>query len=76
MLANQEPDWNIDGLTDDEICDAIRYLDPDPRTEDKQAADDQDKDNGVVICVCLYILVLCGWPSCGSTGGDVRFGEA
>ena len=60
MLANQEPDWNIDDLTDDEIYDAIRYLDPDPRTEDKQDADDQDKDNSVVICVCLYILVLGG----------------
>ena len=58
MLANQEPDWNIDDLTDDQIYDAIRYLDPDPGTEDKQDADDQDKDNGVVICVCLYILVL------------------
>jgi hypothetical protein len=58
MLANQEPDWNIDDLTDDEIYDAIRYLDPDPRAEDKQDADDQDKDNSVVICVCLYILVL------------------
>ena len=53
MVANQEPDWNIDDLTDDEIYDAIRYLDPDPRTEDKQDADEQDKDNGVVICVCL-----------------------
>ena len=60
MLANQEPDWNIDDLTEDEIYDAIRYLDPDPRTEYKQDADDQDKDNGVVICVCLYILVLGG----------------
>jgi hypothetical protein len=33
MLANQEPDWNIDDLTDDETNDAIRYLDPDPRTD-------------------------------------------
>ena len=53
MLTNQEPDWNIDDLTDTEIYAAIRYLEADPRTEDKQ-----DKDNGVVICVCLYILLL------------------
>jgi DNA-binding beta-propeller fold protein YncE len=33
MLANQEPDWNIDDLTDYEIYDAIRYLDTDPRTD-------------------------------------------
>jgi hypothetical protein len=58
MLTNQEPDWNIDGLTDTEIYAAIRYLDADRRTEDKQGANDQDKDNGVVICVCLYILLL------------------
>jgi hypothetical protein len=48
-------------LNHTEIYAAIHYLEPDPRTEDKQDAndqDDQDKDNGVVICVCLYILVL------------------
>ena len=28
MLANQEPDWNIDGLSDTEIYAAIRYLEP------------------------------------------------
>jgi hypothetical protein len=43
----------IDNLTDDEIYDAIRYLDPDPTgtTQDKV-------DAGVVICVSLWILVL------------------
>jgi hypothetical protein len=62
MLTNQEPDWNIDDLTDTEIYAAIRYLEADPRTEDKHDANDQDKDkdkdNSVVICVCLYILLL------------------
>jgi hypothetical protein len=58
MVTNQEPDWNIDNLTDPEIYAAIRYLEADPRTEDKQDANDQDKDNGVVICVSLYILLL------------------
>jgi hypothetical protein len=59
MLTNQEPDWNIDDLTDTEIYAAIRYLEADPRTEGKQDANDQDdNDNGVVICVCLYSLLL------------------
>ena len=58
MLTNQEPDWNIDDLTDPEIYAAIRYLEADARTEDKQDANDQDKDNGVVICVGLYTLLL------------------
>jgi len=31
MLTNQEPDWNIDALTDKEIYAAIHYLEPDPR---------------------------------------------
>jgi hypothetical protein len=60
MLANYEPDWNIDDLTDTEIYAAILYLEADPRTEDKHDANDQDKDkdNSVVICVCLYTLLL------------------
>ena len=60
MLTNQEPDWNIDDLTDTEIYDAIRYLEPDPTTAAQQDSGDPDQDDGVVICVCLYIvLALC-----------------
>ena len=58
MLTNQEPDWNIDDLTDIEIYAAIRYLEADPKTEDKQDTNDRDKDNGTVICVGLYTLLL------------------
>ena len=58
MLANYDPDSNVDDLTDTEIYAAIRYLEADRRTEDKQNANDQDKDNDDVICVCLYILLL------------------
>jgi hypothetical protein len=58
MLTNQEPDWNIDDLADTDIYAAIRYLDADLKTEDKQHADAHRKDNGVVICVCLYTLLL------------------
>jgi hypothetical protein len=62
MLTNQEPDWNIDDLTDTEIHAAIRYLEADPGNDDKQGADEQDnerdKDSGVVICISLYIFLL------------------
>ena len=58
MLANYDPDWNIDDLTDAEIYAAIRYLEPDLTNADQLDADDQDKDNGVVICVCLYVALL------------------
>ena len=58
MLTNQEPDWNIDALTDPEIYAAIHYLEADPRTEDEQDASAHDTDNGAVICVSLYIVLL------------------
>jgi hypothetical protein len=57
MLTNQEPDWNIDDLTDTAIYAAIRYLEPDPTNAGDQDSGDQDQDNGVVICVCLYIAM-------------------
>jgi len=58
MLANYDPDWNIDELTDAEIHAAIRYLEPGLTNADQLDADDQDKDNGVVICVFLYVALL------------------
>ena len=58
MLTNQEPDWNIDDLSDPEIYAAICYLEPGLTNADQLDAEDQDKDNGMVICVCLYTLLL------------------
>ena len=57
MLTNQEPDRNIEDLTDMEIYNLIRYLEPNPQSASEMDGD-QDKDNGVVICVCLYIALL------------------
>jgi hypothetical protein len=57
MAERHESNWNVEDLTDVEIYDAIRYLDLDPRDADEVDTDDQDKDNGVVICVCLYVLL-------------------
>ena len=60
MLTNQEPDWNIDDLTDAEIHAAILYLEPASSKAAEQDSTDQDHDDGVVICVCLYIaLAVC-----------------
>ena len=58
MLTNHEPDRNIEDLTDTEIYDAIRYLESDPKSANEMDGDDQDKDNGVVICVFLYVALL------------------
>jgi hypothetical protein len=58
VLTNYDPDSNADQLTDIEIYAAIRYLEPDPTNVDEWHGDGQARDNGVVICVCLYILIL------------------
>jgi hypothetical protein len=62
MLTNPEPDRNIEALNDDEIYAAIRYLELDLGSTSKQGGDTvatkQNNDNGVVICVCLYIALL------------------
>jgi hypothetical protein len=58
MLANHEPDRNIEDLTDTEIFDAIRYLEPHPNSAKEMDEGNQEKDYGVVICVCLYIALL------------------
>jgi hypothetical protein len=58
MPTNHEPDRNIEDLTDMEIYDAIRYLEPDPKSASEMDGDDRDKDNGIVICVVLYVALL------------------
>jgi hypothetical protein len=62
MLTNPEPERNIEELDDDEIYAAIRYLDSDSTSavtqSDDPATTKENDDNGVVICVCLYIAVL------------------
>jgi hypothetical protein len=58
MLTNHEPDRNLEVLTDTEIYDAIRYLEPDPKSANEMDGDDRDQDHGVVICVFLYVALL------------------
>ena len=58
MLTNHEPDRNIEDLTDPEIYDAIRYLEPDPKGVKEMVEGYREKDGGVVICVSLYIALL------------------
>jgi hypothetical protein len=57
MLTNQEPDRNIEDLTDTEMYDAIRYLEPDPKSAKEVDDDDRERDNGAVICVFLYVAL-------------------
>jgi hypothetical protein len=52
MLANHEPNWKIDDLSDTEVYAAIRYLEPDTRS-----ADEENDDVSVLICVGLYLLL-------------------
>ncbi len=65
MLKNYDPDSNIDDLTNSEIYAAICYLEPQLTSDEQRHAEDQDDnsrdiDNGVVICVGLYVaMVIC-----------------
>jgi hypothetical protein len=54
MAKKYESKWNIEDLTDREICDAIRYLEPESRCEKKQNND----ESAFVICFCVVILLL------------------
>ena len=53
MLANHEPDRNIEDLSDTGIYAAIRYFEP-----AETSREGKNDDNGVIICVCLYIALL------------------
>jgi hypothetical protein len=52
MLANHQPDWNIDDLSDAEVYAAIRYL------EHPGSTNQQDDDRCAIISACLYVLLL------------------
>ena len=62
MLTNHEPDRNIEDLTDTEIYDAIRYLEPAPKSSNGRSDDfvttDPNDDNALVICICLCVALL------------------
>jgi hypothetical protein len=53
MLTNQEPDQNMDELTDIEVYAAIHYLEPDLLHGDGQ----DDRDGLVVAVTCLMVLL-------------------
>ena len=68
MLANYDPDWNVEDLTDTEIYDAIRYLEPDRSRANRQkdgTPTTSTFDKGTVICICLYtaalVCLVCLW---------------
>jgi hypothetical protein len=66
----KRPDWNIEYLSDPEIYDAIRYLEPDPICRNAQydairylepdpiCRNAQKEDTAFVVCVAVIILVL------------------
>jgi hypothetical protein len=53
MAQKRESKWNIAELTDPDIYDAIRYLEPDPICRKQQK-----EDTAFVICVTVIILLL------------------
>jgi cytochrome c1 len=55
MLRNQEPDPNIEDLTDKEINSAIHYLEPHSESNKKES-----DDSGLAPVIILLILVVGG----------------
>jgi hypothetical protein len=53
MAKKHESKWNIEDLTDREIYDAIRYLEPTSLRGTKES-----EDSSVVICVSIVMLLL------------------
>ena len=53
MAKKYESKWNIEDLSDPDIYDAIRYLEPEQTT-----ANEQNDDTAFVICFCVVILLL------------------
>ena len=54
MLTNHEPDRNIEDLTETEIYEAIRYLEPQPRYTNER----QDDAAALVAAIIFVILML------------------
>ena len=53
MAKKYESKWNIEEMTDPDICDAILYLEPDPQYRKQDNA-----DTALVICLSVVILLL------------------
>ena len=53
MARKYESKWNIDKLTNADIYDAIRDLEP-----DRKSATELDADSIFLICISLWILLL------------------
>ncbi|MGA8271715.1 MAG: hypothetical protein WB919_09175 [Candidatus Sulfotelmatobacter sp.] len=53
MLKNQDPDRNIQELTDEEIYSAIRYLEPHSESNERQRY-----GGGFMTAIILLILLL------------------
>ena len=54
MPRKQEAKWNLEELSDAEICAAIRYLDPGPISE----MNGENNSARLVVCVSLLALLL------------------
>ena len=53
MAKRRESKWSIEDLTDPEVYDAIRYLEP-----NSTSGIEENDDFGLVICISFLILLL------------------
>jgi len=55
MLTNQEPDRNIEDLTETQIYRAIRYLELCPRN-----ANEKQDDIGALVATIIFVILMLG----------------
>ena len=52
MPRKQESEWNLEELTDADICTAIYYLDPESIPETNA------ENNSALVMICFWVLIL------------------
>jgi hypothetical protein len=55
MLTNHEPDRNIEDLTETEIYNVIRYLEPHPRN-----TNERQNDTAALVAAIIFVIVMLG----------------
>jgi hypothetical protein len=55
MLTNHEPDRNIEDLTETEIYNVIRYLEPHPRS-----TNERQNDTAALVAAIIFVIVMLG----------------
>jgi hypothetical protein len=64
MAKKHESKWNIEDLTDREICDAIRYLEPGTRSTNvapaPRSTNEEQDDVAALVISIIFVILMAG----------------